>query len=134
MRAGESMEVALREVCKDTTIGKLLIQTDAQTGSPTLIYAKLPRDIQKRYVLLMDPTIGTGATAMMAVRILLDHDVPEDHILFLTLIAAPQGLHTLAYAFPQVRIVTTSVDKKVNSNFFVLPGVGNFGDRYFGTE
>lgn len=99
-----------------------------------MIYAKLPRDIQKYYVLLMDPTIGTGATAMMALRVLLDHNVPEDRILFLTLIAAPQGVHTLAYAFPHVKIITTCVDRKVNSQFFVLPGVGNFGDRYFGTE
>lgn len=134
MRAGESMEVALREVCKDVTIGKLLIQTDSKTGSPTLIYAKLPRDINQCYILLMDPLIGTGATAMMAVRVLLDHGVPEDRILFLTLIAAPQGVHTLAYAFPQVKIISTAVDKKVNAHFFVLPGVGNFGDRYFGTE
>jgi len=134
MRAGESMEIALREVCKDIRIGKILIQSSPITLDPEMIYCKLPPNIATRYVLLMDPLIGTGATAMMAIRVLLDHNVPEENIFFLTLIAAPTGINTLAYAFPSVKIITTSIDDCLNEKYFILPGAGNFGDRYFGTE
>lgn len=133
VRAGESMEVALQEVCKDIRIGKLLIQTSPVTREPLLVYSKLPRDISQRYVLLMDPMIGTAATALMAIRVVLDHGVPEDHIFFLTLVTAPEGIRTIAYAFPQVKLFTSAIDKEVTSNYFILPGMGNFGDRYFGT-
>jgi uridine kinase len=99
-----------------------------------MIYCKLPTDIASRRVLLMDPMIGTGATAMMAIRVLLDHNVPEENIIFLSLMAAPTGLHTIAYAFPAAQIAVTSVSDAVSDHYFILPGVGNFGDRYFGTD
>ena len=101
-----------------------------------LIYTKLPLPhvLKGKHVLLMDPVLGTGATAIMAIRVLLDHDVQEDHIVFLTLIAAPLGLHNVAYAFPEVTIVTTAVDDEIDDRLYVLPGVGNWGNRFFGTE
>ncbi|GAB1287347.1 Uridine-cytidine kinase-like 1 [Apodemus speciosus] len=110
LRAGETMEPALRAVCKDVRIGTILIQTNQLTGEPE------------------------GAAAMMAVRVLLDHDVPEDKIFLLSLLMAEMGVHSVAYAFPRVRIITTAVDKRVNDLFRIIPGIGNFGDRYFGTD
>ena len=82
----------------------------------------------------MDATVATGAAAMMAIRVLLDHDVGEDNILLVSLLMAESGVHSIAYAFPQVKIVTSAVDPEINERFYVLPGIGNFGDRYFGTE
>ncbi|XP_065212106.1 uridine-cytidine kinase-like 1 [Planococcus citri] len=134
LRAGETMEQAFCDVCKDTRIGKILIQTNRVTGEPELYYLRLPKDIKDYKVILMDATVATGAAAMMAIRVLLDHDVPEENILIVSLLMAESGVHTIAYAFPQVRIVTTAVDPEVNEKFYVLPGIGNFGDRYFGTE
>lgn len=81
----------------------------------------------------MDATVATGAAALMAIRVLLDHDVKEENILFLSLIAAESGVHTIAYAYPKVKIVTAAVDPEVNDKFHIIPGIGNFGDRYFGT-
>ncbi|XP_030839289.1 uridine-cytidine kinase-like 1 isoform X2 [Strongylocentrotus purpuratus] len=133
LRAGEVMEPALSEVCKDIRLGKILIQTNNISGEPELHYLRLPKDIKKDYVILMDATVATGAAAMMAIRVLLDHDVPQENILFLSLLVAESGVQTVAYAFPKVKIVTTAVDKAVNENFHILPGIGNFGDRYFGT-
>ncbi|XP_071483781.1 uridine-cytidine kinase-like 1 [Diadema antillarum] len=133
LRAGEVMEPALCEVCKDIRLGKILIQTNTVTGEPELHYLRLPKDIKKDYVILMDATVATGAAAMMAIRVLLDHEVPQENILFLSLLVAESGVQTVAYAFPRVKIVTTAVDKEVNENFHILPGIGNFGDRYFGT-
>ena len=62
-----------------------------------------------------------------------DHDVPEESILFVSILAAQLGVHSVAYAFPKVKIITSAMDKCVDENYHILPGVGNYGDRYFGT-
>uniref|UniRef100_A0AAR2LN97 Uridine-cytidine kinase n=1 Tax=Pygocentrus nattereri TaxID=42514 RepID=A0AAR2LN97_PYGNA len=133
LRAGETMEPALRAVCKDVRIGKILIQTNQDTGEPELHYLRLPKDISEDHVILMDCTVSTGAAAMMAVRVLLDHDVQEDKILLVSLLMAEMGVHSVAYAFPQVKIITTAVDKKVNDLFHIIPGIGKqLGIQYLG--
>lgn len=71
---------------------------------------------------------------MMAIRILLDHDVPEENIMVLSLLMAEAGVHAIAYAYPKVKLITTAMDPDVADNFHILPGIGNFGDRYFGTN
>ncbi|XP_053565433.1 uridine-cytidine kinase-like 1 isoform X4 [Bombina bombina] len=134
LRAGETMEQALTAICKDIRLGKILIQTNHNTGEPELHYLRLPKEISEDYVILMDSTVSTGAAAMMAIRVLLDHDVQEDKIFLLSLLMAEMGVHSVAYAFPRVRIITTAVDKRVNQEFHIIPGIGNFGDRFFGTD
>ncbi|ORZ03416.1 uracil phosphoribosyltransferase-domain-containing protein [Syncephalastrum racemosum] len=135
LRAGGTMETGLRRVCNDVSIGKLLIQTDPSTGEPELHYCNLPDSIKDHHVILMDATIGTGAAGLMALRVLLDHEVPEDRIIFMAFLAAPVGLNVIAKAFPKVKIVTSMVDPVLSRDtLWILPGIGNFGDRYFGTE
>lgn len=134
VRAGESMEKAVREVCKKIRIGKILIQRDEKTAKPILYYSKLPKDISKRYVLLLDPMLATGGSACKAVEILKTAGVKEDKIVFINLISCPQGINKLCNAYPKVKIVTGFVDKNLNSSAFILPGLGDFGDRYFGTD
>uniref|UniRef100_A0A3Q2YSC7 Uridine-cytidine kinase n=1 Tax=Hippocampus comes TaxID=109280 RepID=A0A3Q2YSC7_HIPCM len=134
LRAGETMEPALRAVCKDVRIGKILIQTNLDSGEPELHYLRLPKDISEDHVILMDSTVSTGAAAMMAVRVLLDHEVQEEKILLVSLLMAELGVHSVAYAFPKVKIITTGVDKRVDNSLHVIPGIGDFGDRYFGTD
>ncbi|MEQ2158505.1 Uridine-cytidine kinase-like 1, partial [Goodea atripinnis] len=89
-----------------------------------LHYLRLPKEISEDYVILMDSTVSTGAAALMAVRVLLDHDVAEDKIFLLSLLMAEMGVHSVAYAFPKVRIITTAVDKEVNDQFHIIPGIG----------
>ncbi|KAL1927196.1 hypothetical protein VTP01DRAFT_5159 [Rhizomucor pusillus] len=135
LRAGGTMETGLRRVCNDVRIGKILIQTDPSTGEPQLHYCKLPDNIKDYHVILMDATIGTGAAGLMAVRVLLDHDVPEDHIIFTVFLSAPVGVSVIKKAFPRVKIVTSMMDPVLSKEtLFIEPGIGNFGDRYFGTE
>ncbi|XP_077496691.1 uridine-cytidine kinase-like lethal (2) k01209 isoform X4 [Amblyomma americanum] len=134
LRAGETMEQALCDVLKDVRLGKILIQTNQNTGEPELYYLRLPKDIKDYTILLMDATVATGAASIMAVRVLLDHDVPEENIMLVSLLMAESGVHSVAYAFPKVRIITTAVDPVVTEKFYIEPGIGNFGDRYFGTE
>ncbi|XP_055366066.1 uridine-cytidine kinase-like 1a isoform X3 [Betta splendens] len=134
LRAGETMEPALRAVCKDVRIGKILIQTNLDSGEPELHYLRLPKDISEDHVILMDSTVSTGAAAMMAVRVLLDHEVQEEKIMLVSLLMAELGVHSVAYAFPKVKIITTAVDKRLDDCLHVIPGIGDFGDRYFGTD
>ncbi|KAJ1564761.1 hypothetical protein HK405_014032 [Cladochytrium tenue] len=138
LRSGSTMEDGVRQVVQDAPVGKLLIQSDASTGEARLHYCKLPADIAGRHVLVTDATVATGAAALMAVRVILDHGVPEDRVLFLCLLAAPHGLHAVARAFPGVRVVTSAVDADLSDRLHILPGIGtvgsNFGDRYFGTD
>ncbi|XP_034551588.1 uridine-cytidine kinase-like 1a isoform X2 [Notolabrus celidotus] len=134
LRAGETMEPALRAVCKDVRIGKILIQTNLDSGEPELHYLRLPKDISEDHVILMDSTVSTGAAAMMAVRVLLDHEVQEDRVVLVSLLMAELGVQSVAYAFPKVKIITTAVDKSLDDLLHVIPGIGDFGDRYFGTD
>ncbi|XP_008317491.1 uridine-cytidine kinase-like 1a isoform X2 [Cynoglossus semilaevis] len=134
LRAGETMEPALRAVCKDVRIGKILIQTNLDSGEPELHYLRLPKDIGEDHVILMDSTVSTGAAAMMAVRVLLDHEVQEEKIMLVSLLMAELGVHSVAYAFPKVKIITTAVDQSLDDFLHVIPGIGDFGDRYFGTN
>lgn len=133
MRAGESMEADLRAVCPSIRIGKILIQRDKATKLPHLYYAALPPDIAERHVLLLDPMFATGGTALAAVQLLLDRGVPEDRIIFVTLLTVPEAIARFCTRYPRVRIVTSAIDERLNEHAYMLPGIGDFGDRYFGT-
>ncbi|GAA0144437.1 hypothetical protein Leryth_014989 [Lithospermum erythrorhizon] len=133
VRSGESMENALRACCKGIKIGKILIHREGDNGQQ-LIYEKLPQDISDRHVLLLDPILGTGNSAVQAISLLLKKGVPESNIIFLNLISAPQGVHVVCKSFPRIKIVTSEIEHGLNDDFRVVPGMGEFGDRYFGTD
>ncbi|CAI0457584.1 unnamed protein product [Linum tenue] len=133
IRSGESMENALRACCKGIKIGKILIHRDGDNGKQ-LIYEKLPKDISERHVLLLDPVLATGNSANQAIDLLIQKGVPESHIIFLNLISAPEGIHCVCKRFPSLKIVTSEIDIAINDEFRVIPGLGEFGDRYFGTD
>ncbi|KAL6770595.1 hypothetical protein ACKKBF_B31885 [Auxenochlorella protothecoides x Auxenochlorella symbiontica] len=95
-----------------------------------IVYEKLPTDIAERYVLLMDPILASGYSAQRAIQVLLDKGVDEGRILFLNLVAAPEGVHRICRAFPRLKLVTSEIDEGLEA-FAVIPGVGEFGDRYF---
>jgi uridine kinase len=99
-----------------------------------LVYEKLPNDISERHVLLLDPILGTGNSAVEAINLLISKGVPEGNIIFLNLISAPQGVHVVCKKFPRIKIVTSEIDNGLNEEFRVIPGMGEFGDRYFGTD
>ena len=133
VRAGESMEKAVREVCRAIRIGKILIQRDEETTLPKLIYHKLPEDIAKRHVLLLDPMLATGGSVCKAIEVLKENGVPEDKIIFINLISAPEGIANFQNYAPGVKIITGFIDPKLNDKAYIIPGLGDFGDLYFGT-
>jgi uracil phosphoribosyltransferase len=133
-RAGESMEGGLREIAPEVRIGKILIQRDPVTKLPRLYYSKLPADIAQRQVLLLDPMLATGGTALAAIGVLLDAGVQEEHIVFVNLLSAPEGIAAVRERHPDLRMVTSSIEDRLNEDAYMLPGIGDFGDRYFGTD
>lgn len=133
-RAGDSMEAALRAVCRSIRIGKILIQRDKVTKLPRLYYAALPEDIAQRHVLLLDPMLATGGTALAAIQVLLDSGVAEERIVFVNLITVPEGITAVCRRYPRVRIVTSAIDERLNEDAYMIPGIGDFGDRFFGTD
>ncbi len=134
VRAGESMEPELRAIMPGVPIGKILIQRDKVTKLPRLYYSALPADIDRRQVLLMDPMLATGGTALAAIEVLLGRGVEVDDMVFVTLLAAPEGIAAVHARHPGLRIVTSAVEERLNENAYMVPGIGDFGDRYFGTD
>ncbi|MEU7567016.1 uracil phosphoribosyltransferase [Streptomyces fradiae] len=133
IRAGESMEAELREVHPGIRIGKILIQRDKQTKLPHLLYRHLPDDIADRYVLLLEPMLATAGSALAAIDVLLDAGVAEDRVIMINFLSSPEGLRRVADARPRVKIVTSAIEDRLNEHAFMVPGIGDFGDRFFGT-
>lgn len=134
IRAGDSMEGGLRDAWPSIRIGKILIQRDKATKLPHLYYSALPHDIAERHVLMLDPMLATGGTALKAIEVLCDHGVAENNIVFVNLIAAPEGIAAVRRRHPELPIVTSSVEQRLNQDAYMIPGIGDFGDRYFGTD
>ncbi|OCH86072.1 armadillo/beta-catenin/plakoglobin [Obba rivulosa] len=157
LRSGGPLEQGLRRVISDIRMGSLLIQSEASTGEPLLLHLLLPTCIRDRktaqdtWVFLLDAQIGTAAAAFMAIRVLLDHGVLPEHIIFVTfLVARSGGIHVLQRAFPGVRIVCAAIDDELREMWLpgvdegdgkavtegrkawvVEPGMGHIGDRYY---
>lgn len=131
IRSGEAMENALRACCAGIPIGKVLIHSSG--NSKECLYRKLPGDIAKRHVLLMDPVMSSGDTASAAINVLVEAGVEEDRIVVLSLIASPEAVHKVCTKYKRLRVITSEIDQGVDAQNLVTPGVGDFGDRYFGT-
>jgi uridine kinase len=133
IRAGEAMEGALRAVIKDVTIGKLLIERVSSTSEPELTYAKLPANIDKKWVLLMDPIIATGKSVCLAICKLTSVGVRLDRILVCSVMCSPEGIAKVCKSYPEIRLITSEIERGFDANHAILPGIGDFADRYFGT-
>jgi uracil phosphoribosyltransferase len=99
-------------------------------------YTKLPPGIAGHRVLLCDPMLATGGSALAALRVLCGdpHRVPPSRICFVNLLSCPEGLRAVHEAFPEVTIVTAMIDQGLNDDKYIVPGLGDFGDRFYGTE
>jgi len=135
VRAGDSLLESVRACCPDVSVGKILIQRDESTAEklPKLFYCKLPPKVATMRVLLTDPMLATGGSSKMAVKSLLDRGVLEENIIFLNVIACPEGLKAFHDAYPRIKIVTACIDDGMNEHKYIVPGLGDFGDRFFNT-
>ncbi len=133
IRAGLSMETSLREVAKRIRIAHILIQRDEETAKPIFFKDWLPEDIHERYVFILDPMLATGGSAIETIRALKERGVEESKIIFINLVSAPEGIENVLKAAPGIRIVTAEVDEGLNDSAYIIPGLGDYGDIYFGT-
>ncbi|XP_026294273.1 uracil phosphoribosyltransferase homolog [Frankliniella occidentalis] len=125
VRSGEAMEQGLRDCCRSIRIGKILVESDADTHEARVVYARFPEDIAQRKVLLMYPIMSTGNTVIKAVAVLKEHNVLEENIILSNLFCTPVACRSITAAFPQMKILTSELH-------FVAPN--HFGQKYFGTD
>lgn len=131
LRAGLGMVDGMLNLVPSAKVGHIGLYRDHDTLKPVEYYNKLPLDITERDVIVLDPMLATGGSAMDAISI-VKRSNPKS-IKFLCIIAAPEGLEVLTKAHPDVYIYCAAVDEKLNENGYILPGLGDAGDRIFGT-
>jgi uracil phosphoribosyltransferase len=130
LRAGLGMLEAITELFTEVRVGYIGLERDEATAIARAYYCKLP-PIGASRVLLLDPMLATGGSAAQAVEVLLKAGAQD--IVHVCVVAAPEGVRLLNERFPQVRIVAASIDRGLNDRKFILPGLGDFGDRLYGT-
>lgn len=131
LRAGMGMLDGVLSAIPSAAVGVLGMERDEQTHQPREYYAKMPRGIADRTVFLIDPMLATGGSALSAIHYLREQGVCD--IRFLALVAAPEGVRAVLREDPDVRIWTCALDDGLNEQAYILPGLGDAGDRIFGT-
>jgi uracil phosphoribosyltransferase len=133
LRAGLGMADGLAELIPSAFVGHIGLYRDHDTHKPCEYLVRLP-DPADRTFFLVDPMLATGNSAAHACDVLNRHGVPDTAIRFLALVAAPEGVKTLAGQHPGVQIFVAALDDHLNENAYIVPGLGDAGDRMFGTE
>ena len=136
IRAGDSLLDCMRALLPGVSVGKILIQRDESVAEKPAImmYEKLPKDIKNKLVVLCDPMLATGGSAHKAIECLLQAGVPEKNIIFANVISCPEGVVYLGKVHPEMKIVTACVDEGLNEDKYIVPGLGDYGDRYFNSS
>ncbi len=132
LRAGLGMVDGILNLIPAAKVGHIGMYRDPETYTPVEYYCKLPADIQERDVLVLDPMLATGGSAVDAINLIKEKGVTS--IKFLCIIAAPEGLRTLVTAHPDVQIYCAALDDHLNEHNYIVPGLGDAGDRIFGTK
>ena len=132
LRAGMSMVDGIITVIPNAKIGHIGLYRNEETLEPVEYYYKMPKEIKKRTVMILDPMLATGGSALVTIKKLKKDGVKR--IKFLCIIAAPEGLKAIQKEYPDVEIYCASVDRKLNDIGYILPGLGDAGDRVYGTK
>jgi uracil phosphoribosyltransferase len=132
LRAGLGMVPGFRRLIPEVSVAHLGLYRDEVSLEPVVYYKKLPPVLEDRNLLVLDPMLATGGTACAALNYLKERR-PRS-IRLACLLAAPEGVEALARAHPEVPVVTAALDRELNTRGYILPGLGDAGDRMFGTE
>ena len=132
LRAGLGMVEGVQELMPSTFVGHLGMYRDPDTHEPHEYYAKMPDSIAQRDVLVVDPMLATGGSAVAAIQYL--RRIGVKNIKLMVLVAAPAGIEAVLAADPDVQIYTCAVDEGLNDHAYIVPGLGDAGDRIFGTK
>lgn len=135
MRSGDALVDTFMEHFPNAPVSKILVQRDEETAQAHFKYMKLSPTIAANCpVVITEPMLATGGTLEVVITQLMKKGVREENIIVASVCVAPEGLRLLWEKHPKVQIVTTALDEKLNENKYIVPGLGDFGDRFFGTE
>lgn len=132
LRAGLGMVEGMLEIIPAAKVGHIGLYRDPETLEPVEYYCKLPEDSSDREVFVVDPMLATGGSSVAAIQMLKDKGVKNIH--FMCIIAAPEGVERMQKEHPDVNIYIGALDEKLNSHGYIVPGLGDAGDRIFGTK
>ena len=132
LRAGIGMLEGVLSMVPAAKVGHIGMYRDPQTLQPVTYYCKLPSDIHEREVIVLDPMLATGGSAVEAIKILKEKGAVN--VKFMCVIASPEGMNALTEAHPDVQVYCAALDEKLNDEKFIVPGLGDCGDRIFGTK
>ena len=132
LRAGLGMVDGMLELIPAAKVGHIGLYRDPETLKPVEYYCKLPADVADREIFVVDPMLATGGSSAAAIQMLKEKGCK--HIHFMCIIAAPEGIKAVQEAHPDIDIFIGTVDEKLNENGYIVPGLGDAGDRIFGTK
>jgi uracil phosphoribosyltransferase len=131
LRAGLGMLPGVLELVPGARVGHIGLQRDEVTAVASWYYSKLPPRLNESYVLMIDPMLATGGSAVAALDLL--RKAGARHIRMICIVAAPEGIAAVENAYPEIPIYTPVIDERLNEYKFIVPGLGDFGDRLYGT-
>ncbi len=131
LRAGLGFSDGLRKVIPEAKIGIVGLYRDEKTLQPQQYYLKFPKNISSAKVILVDPMLATGGSALAGIQLLKEYGCKD--IVYVGLVGAPEGVTAVTTKYPEVDIYLAALDEKLNEKGYIVPGLGDCGDRYFGT-
>jgi uracil phosphoribosyltransferase len=132
LRAGLGMLGAFLELFPDAIVGMIGLRRDEKTFRPREYYHSLPDGLSRKTIVVLDPMLATGGSLLAAIALLKKKGARDIRVV--TLVAAPEGVERVERSHPEVRVYTASIDSHLNKNAYIVPGIGDAGDRIFGTE
>lgn len=133
LRAGLGMFDAVLTLLPNASVGYIGVYRDPETHRPVEYYAKMP-ELKDKDLFLLDPMLATGHSAIKSIAILMNQGIAEKNIYFLSLLSAPEGIDEITAAYPGIKIYTASVDERLNEKDYIVPGLGDAGDRLYRTK
>ena len=133
LRAGLGMVDGILDLIPAARVGHVGLYRDEETMQPVEYFVKMPSNLEDRQVYLVDPMLATGGSAIAAIDSVIERGAKAENIKFFCLVAAPEGVKAMQDAHPDVEIFTAGLDEKLNEDAYIVPGLGDAGDRLFGT-
>lgn len=134
LRAGLGMVEGMLQIIPSARVGHIGLYRDPETLKPVEYYCKLPQGIENRELIVLDPMLATGGSAMAALEFLKDKGANPKMIKFVCLVASREGLEAVQQAHPDVDIYVAAIDDELNKDAYIVPGLGDAGDRLYGTK